>query len=150
MRAVVLALTVALVACQQFNLVPEFAHDKTYVYKYEALLLGGLPQEGLARAGIKVSSKVLISATTENTYLMKLMDPLLYEYAGTWPKDPFVPATKLTSALFYQHPCQTAQLAWHQWQNSFPWTAHERCNYWDCEKQQAHSSSNGSRDRVLH
>ncbi|NP_001096141.1 vitellogenin 7 precursor [Danio rerio] len=102
MRAVVLALTVALVASQQMNLVPEFAHDKTYVYKYEALLLGGLPQEGLARAGIKVSSKVLLSAMTENTYLMKLMDPLLYEYAGTWPKDPFVPATKLTSALAAQ------------------------------------------------
>uniref|UniRef100_A0A673KPB2 Vitellogenin-like n=1 Tax=Sinocyclocheilus rhinocerous TaxID=307959 RepID=A0A673KPB2_9TELE len=95
MRAVVLALTVALV-------VPEFALDKTYVYKYEALLLGGLPHEGLARAGIKVSSKVLLSAVTEHTFLMKLMDPLLHEYAGIWPKDPFVPATKLTSALAAQ------------------------------------------------
>ncbi|CAM4655383.1 unnamed protein product [Leuciscus chuanchicus] len=102
MRAVVLALTVALVATQQINLVPEFAPDKTYVYKYEALLLGGLPQEGLARAGIKVSSKVHLSAVTENTFLMKLMDPLLHEYAGIWPKDPFVPATKLTSALAAQ------------------------------------------------
>ncbi|KAK9967421.1 hypothetical protein ABG768_001823 [Culter alburnus] len=102
MRAVVLALTVALVASQQINLVPEFALDKTYVYKYEALLLGGLPQEGLARAGIKVSSKVHLTAVTENTFLMKLMDPLLHEYAGIWPKDPFVPATKLTSALTAQ------------------------------------------------
>ncbi|KAK2907071.1 hypothetical protein QQF64_018996 [Cirrhinus molitorella] len=102
MRAVVLALTVALVASQQINLVPEFALDKTYVYKYEALLLGGLPQEGLARAGIKVNSKVLLSAVTENTFLMKLMDPLLHEYAGIWPKDPFVPATKLTTALAAQ------------------------------------------------
>ncbi|XP_067272221.1 vitellogenin-like [Pseudorasbora parva] len=102
MRAAVLALTVALVACQQINLVPEFARDKTYVYKYEALLLGGLPQEGLARAGIKVSSKVHLSAVTENTFLMKLVDPLLHEYAGIWPKDPFVPATKLTSALAAQ------------------------------------------------
>ncbi|CAM4655392.1 unnamed protein product [Leuciscus chuanchicus] len=102
MRAVVLALTVALVASQQINLVPEFAPDKTYVYKYEALLLGGLPQEGLARAGIKLSSKVHLSAVTENTFLMKLMDPLLHEYAGIWPKDPFVPATKLTSALAAQ------------------------------------------------
>ncbi|XP_043078191.1 vitellogenin-like [Puntigrus tetrazona] len=102
MRAVVLALTVALVACQQINLVPEFAPDKTYVYKYEALLLGGLPQEGLARAGIKVSSKVHLSAVSENTFLMKLMDPLLHEYAGIWPKDQFVPATKLTTALAAQ------------------------------------------------
>uniref|UniRef100_A0A672PQ27 Vitellogenin-like n=1 Tax=Sinocyclocheilus grahami TaxID=75366 RepID=A0A672PQ27_SINGR len=95
MRAVVLALTVALV-------VPEFAPDKTYVYNYEALLLGGLPQEGLARAGIKVNSKVHLSAVNENTFLMKLMDPLIHEYAGIWPKDPFVPATKLTSALAAQ------------------------------------------------
>ncbi|XP_016409803.1 vitellogenin-like [Sinocyclocheilus rhinocerous] len=73
MRAVVLALTVALVASQQINLVPEFAPDKTYVYNYEALLLGGLPQEGLARAGIKVNSKVHLSAVNENTFLMKVM-----------------------------------------------------------------------------
>uniref|UniRef100_A0A8C1PXW0 Vitellogenin 5 n=1 Tax=Cyprinus carpio TaxID=7962 RepID=A0A8C1PXW0_CYPCA len=95
MRAVVLALTVALV-------VPEFTPGKTYVYNYEALLLGGLPHEGLARAGIKVNSKVHLSAVTENTFLMKLMDPLIYEYAGIGPKDPFVPATKLTSALAAQ------------------------------------------------
>ncbi len=43
------------------------------MYKYEALLLGGLPQEGLARAGIKVNSKVHLSAVTENTFLMKVM-----------------------------------------------------------------------------
>nr|ABR27689.2 vitellogenin 1 [Rhynchocypris oxycephalus] len=102
MRAVVLALTVALVATQQINLVPEFAADKTYVYKYEGLLLGGLPQEGLARAGIKVSSKVHLSAVTQNTFMMQLMNPQLHEYAGFWPKDPFVPATKLTSALAAQ------------------------------------------------
>ncbi|XP_073718322.1 vitellogenin [Misgurnus anguillicaudatus] len=102
MRAVVLALTVALVACQQMNLVPEFAPDKTYVYNYEAQLLGGLPQEGLARAGIKVSSKVHLTAVTENIFLMKLRDPLLHEYGGIWPKDSFIPATKLTAALAAQ------------------------------------------------
>ncbi|KAA0712316.1 Vitellogenin [Triplophysa tibetana] len=102
MRVVVLALTVAFVACQQINLVPEFTIDKTYVYKYEARLLGGLPQEGLARAGIKVSSKVLLTAVTENIFLMKLLDPLIFEYGGIWPKDPFVPATKLTTALAAQ------------------------------------------------
>ncbi|XP_043078158.1 vitellogenin-like [Puntigrus tetrazona] len=102
MRAVVLALTLAFVASQQINHVPEFAPDKTYVYKYEALLLGGLPQEGLARAGIKVNSKVHLSAMTENTFLMKLTEPLIHEYAGIWPKDPFVPASKLTAALAAQ------------------------------------------------
>uniref|UniRef100_A0A8C7L553 Vitellogenin domain-containing protein n=1 Tax=Oncorhynchus kisutch TaxID=8019 RepID=A0A8C7L553_ONCKI len=95
MRAVVLALTLALVA-------PDFEASKTYVYKYEALLLGGLPEEGLARAGVKVISKVLISAVAENTYLLKLVNPEIFEYSGVWPNDPFVPAAKLTSALAAQ------------------------------------------------
>ncbi|XP_058256178.1 vitellogenin-like [Hemibagrus wyckioides] len=99
MRAVVLALTLALVASHQINLVPEFAAGKTFVYKYEGLLLGGLPQEGLAKAGVKVSSKVHISAVAQNTFLMKLLNPQLFEYTGIWPQDAFKPATKLTSAL---------------------------------------------------
>ncbi|XP_064859254.1 vitellogenin-like isoform X3 [Oncorhynchus nerka] len=102
MRAVVLALTLALVASQSVNLAPDFAASKTYVYKYEALLLGGLPEEGLARAGVKVISKVLISAVAENTYLLKLVNPEIFEYSGVWPNDPFVPAAKLTSALAAQ------------------------------------------------
>uniref|UniRef100_A0A3B1JHJ9 Vitellogenin domain-containing protein n=1 Tax=Astyanax mexicanus TaxID=7994 RepID=A0A3B1JHJ9_ASTMX len=92
MRAVVLALTVALV-------VPEFAAGKTYVYKYEGLLLGGLPQEGLGKAGVKVSSKVLIRAEASTTFLLKLQDPQLFEYAGIWPRDSFSPAAKLLAAL---------------------------------------------------
>uniref|UniRef100_A0A3B1JXE7 Vitellogenin domain-containing protein n=1 Tax=Astyanax mexicanus TaxID=7994 RepID=A0A3B1JXE7_ASTMX len=92
MRAVVLALTVALV-------VPEFAAGKTYVYKYEGLLLGGLPQEGLGKAGVKVSSKVLIRAEASTTFLLKLQDPQLFEYAGIWPQDSFSPAAKLLAAL---------------------------------------------------
>ncbi|KAL7866735.1 hypothetical protein AOLI_G00145490 [Acnodon oligacanthus] len=99
MRAVVFALTVALAASQQVNLVPEFAAGKTYVYKYEGQLLGGLPQEGLGKAGIKVSCKVLIRAEARNTYLLKLADPQIYEYAGIWPKDQFAPASKLAAAL---------------------------------------------------
>uniref|UniRef100_A0A668A1Y2 Uncharacterized protein n=1 Tax=Myripristis murdjan TaxID=586833 RepID=A0A668A1Y2_9TELE len=72
------------------------------VYKYEAFLMGGLPEEGLARAGVKVSSKVFISAVAPDTFLLKLVDPELFEYSGIWPKDPFIPATKLTSALAAQ------------------------------------------------
>lgn len=56
------------------NTAPEFAAGKTYTYKYEALLMGGLPEEGLARAGVKVSSKVLISAATGDTLLLKVKD----------------------------------------------------------------------------
>lgn len=51
---------------------PEFAAGKTYVYKYEAFLMGGLPENGLARAGVKVKSKVLLSAVTPDTFLLKV------------------------------------------------------------------------------
>ncbi|KAJ8376408.1 hypothetical protein SKAU_G00069880 [Synaphobranchus kaupii] len=102
MRAVILALTLALVAGQQSTLTPDFGTSKTYVYKYEAVVLGGLPEAGLARAGVKVSSKILISGVAQNTYLLKLMDPQIFEYSGIWPTDPFVPATKLTQALAAQ------------------------------------------------
>ena len=33
---------------------------------------------------------------------LQVVDPQLYEYSGIWPTDPFVPATKLTSALAAQ------------------------------------------------
>ena len=55
---------------------PDFASSKTYVYKYEAVLMAGLPEEGLASAGLKVLSKVLISNIAENTYLLKVNIPL--------------------------------------------------------------------------
>ncbi|XP_074524846.1 vitellogenin-1-like isoform X3 [Halichoeres trimaculatus] len=102
MRAVVLALALAFVAAQPHNLAPEFAPSKTYVYKYEALLLSGLPEEGLAKAGLKIKSKVLIRAEAENTYMMKLEEPELFEYNGVWPKDNLTPVTKLTTALAAQ------------------------------------------------
>nr|ADZ57173.1 vitellogenin Ab [Morone saxatilis] len=102
MRVLVLAFTVALAAANHVNFAPEFAAGKTYVYKYEALIMGGLPEEGLGRAGVKVLSKVLISAASPNTFIVKLVDPEIFEYSGIWPKDAFVPATKLTSALAAQ------------------------------------------------
>lgn len=51
---------------------PEFATGKTYVYKYEAFLMGGLPEEGLARAGVKVKSKVFISAAAADILMLKV------------------------------------------------------------------------------
>ncbi|XP_070687930.1 vitellogenin-2-like [Pempheris klunzingeri] len=102
MKVLVLALTVALAAGYQVSLAPEFATGKTYVYKYEALLMGGLPEEGLARAGVKVRSKVLIGAVAADIFMLKLVEPEIFEYSGIWPKDAFIPASKLTSALAAQ------------------------------------------------
>ncbi|KAJ4942878.1 hypothetical protein JOQ06_005390 [Pogonophryne albipinna] len=102
MRVIVLALTLAFVAAQPHNYAPDFAAGNTYVYKYETLLLGGLPDQGLARAGLKISSKVLISATVQNTFMLKLAEPEIAEFSGVWPKDPLVPAPKVTAALAAQ------------------------------------------------
>jgi len=33
---------------------------------------------------------------------LQLVEPKLFEYSGIWPRDPFVPATKLTTALAAQ------------------------------------------------
>ncbi|XP_054645281.1 vitellogenin-2-like [Dunckerocampus dactyliophorus] len=99
MRVFILALAVALAAGSQVKFAPEFPVGKTYTYKYEAILMGGLPEEGLARAGLKIRSKVLISALAADTLMLKLVDPELFEYSGIWPKDAFNPAAKLTSAL---------------------------------------------------
>ncbi|XP_034035813.1 vitellogenin-2-like [Thalassophryne amazonica] len=99
MRVFVLALAVALVAGNQISLAPQFATGRTYLYKYEALLLGGLPEEGLARAGVKIQSKLFISAVSTDTFMLKFVDPQLLEYSGIWPKLSLTPATKLTSAL---------------------------------------------------
>uniref|UniRef100_A0A8C6TVS4 Vitellogenin domain-containing protein n=1 Tax=Neogobius melanostomus TaxID=47308 RepID=A0A8C6TVS4_9GOBI len=91
MRVFVLALTVALAVCI----------GKTYVYNYEAELLGGLPEEGLARAGIKIQSKVLLHAQTQDTFLMKVQ-PKIVEYNGVWPKDVYTEVAKLNAALAAQ------------------------------------------------
>ncbi|KAG7217480.1 hypothetical protein INR49_021405 [Caranx melampygus] len=64
--------------------------------------MGGLPEEGLARAGVKIHSKVLIHAAAADTFILKLVDPEIFEYSGIWPKDAFIPAAKLTSALAAQ------------------------------------------------
>lgn len=50
---------------------PYFASDNTYVYSYEARILGGLPEEGLARAGLKIRCKVLIRKAND-AFLMKV------------------------------------------------------------------------------
>nr|XP_021325376.1 vitellogenin [Danio rerio]XP_021330153.1 vitellogenin [Danio rerio] len=107
MKTLVTALTIALVAffdistSQQMHLVPHLAGPQTYVYRYEALLFSGLHQKDLARAGIKINSKVLIIAADDNIFLLKLSNPQLFEYSGIWPEDTFV-TSKFTLELAAQ------------------------------------------------
>ncbi|XP_020780334.2 LOW QUALITY PROTEIN: vitellogenin-2-like [Boleophthalmus pectinirostris] len=102
MRVFVLALTVALAVANQVNLVPEFDVGKTSVYNYEAEILGGLPEEGLARAGLKIQSKVLIHAQAQDNFFLKLTDSKIFEYNGVWPNDAYTESAKLNEALAAQ------------------------------------------------
>ncbi|MGH0139050.1 UNVERIFIED_CONTAM: hypothetical protein FKN15_070977 [Acipenser sinensis] len=81
---------------------PDYSSSKTYEYDYEGQLLAGLPEKGLARAGLKLVCKVQISGVAQKTYLLKIVDPQIKEYNGIWPKDPFRPAEKLSQALASQ------------------------------------------------
>ncbi|XP_054870728.1 vitellogenin-2-like isoform X1 [Amphiprion ocellaris] len=101
MRVFVLALTVAFVAGSQVSLAPQFEPGKTYEYQYEAVVMGGLPEKGLARAGVKVRSKVQIGAEAQ-TFILKLVQPEIFEYSGIWPNDSFSSDPKLTSTLAAQ------------------------------------------------
>lgn len=56
-----------------------FEAGKTYVYKYEALLLAGLLEKGSARAGLNISSKVSINAIDQNTYFIKVKIKILHK-----------------------------------------------------------------------
>lgn len=58
---------------------PVFEAGKTYVYKYEALLLAGLLEKGSARAGLNISSKVSINAIDQNTYFIKVKIKILHK-----------------------------------------------------------------------
>ncbi|KAG2461597.1 VIT protein, partial [Polypterus senegalus] len=81
---------------------PNFSSSKTYEYTYEGLVLTGLPEKGLARAGLKINSKVQISEVAQRTFMLRIINPEIQEYNGVWPKATFYPATKLTQALARQ------------------------------------------------
>lgn len=94
----------------------------TYEYDYEGKIMGGLPEKGLARAGLKIQAKVLIRKAN-NAYFLKvnalnthfksihaminnsrfldlqLSDAKIFEYNGIESKDAFSLASKLSSEL---------------------------------------------------
>lgn len=94
----------------------------TYEYDYEGKIMGGLPEKGLARAGLKIQAKVSIRKANNVYYLkvnalkahlksvhaminnsrfldLQLSDAKIFEYNGIWPKDAFSLASKLSSEL---------------------------------------------------
>uniref|UniRef100_A0A3Q1GRI3 Vitellogenin-2-like n=1 Tax=Acanthochromis polyacanthus TaxID=80966 RepID=A0A3Q1GRI3_9TELE len=80
---------------------PQFEPGKTFEYRYEAVVMGGLPEKGLARAGVKIRSKVQIRAEADK-FILKVVGPEIFEYSGIWPNDSFSSDPKLTSSLAAQ------------------------------------------------
>ncbi|NWU85272.1 VIT2 protein, partial [Onychorhynchus coronatus] len=52
---------------------PGFSSRKSYLYSYEGWVLNGLQEKNLAKAGVRLSSKVEISGLSENTYVLKVL-----------------------------------------------------------------------------
>ncbi|NWR50683.1 VIT2 protein, partial [Regulus satrapa] len=78
---------------------PGFSSRKSYLYSYEGWVLNGLQEKNLAKAGVRLSSKLEISGLSENVYLLKIRSPQLEEYNGIWPRDPFTRSSKITQMV---------------------------------------------------
>ncbi|NXD91120.1 VIT1 protein, partial [Chaetorhynchus papuensis] len=78
---------------------PNFSENKVYTFDYETTLLSGLPEKGLARAGIRIKSKVEISGIGPKLCLIRIHSIEAAEYNGAWPTSSFSRSLKLTQAL---------------------------------------------------
>ncbi|NXO73804.1 VIT1 protein, partial [Phainopepla nitens] len=78
---------------------PDFSENKVYTFDYETMLLSGLPEKGLARAGIRIKSKVEISGIGPKLCLIRIHSIDAAEYNGVWPTSSFSRSLKLTQVL---------------------------------------------------
>ncbi|NXN76786.1 VIT1 protein, partial [Himantopus himantopus] len=78
---------------------PDFSENKVYTFNYESVLLSGLPEKGLARAGIRIKSKVEISGIGPKLCLIRIHSIEAAEYNGVWPTSSFSRSLKLTQVL---------------------------------------------------
>ncbi|KAI1236724.1 hypothetical protein IHE44_0014977 [Lamprotornis superbus] len=84
---------------QHLNYQPDFSENKVYTFDYETTLLSGLPEKGLARAGIKIKSKVEISGIGPKLCLIRVHSIEAAEYNGVWPSSSFSRSLKLSQVL---------------------------------------------------
>ncbi|NXG26139.1 VIT2 protein, partial [Grallaria varia] len=78
---------------------PVFHMGKTYLYGYDSVIVHGLPERGLAMAGVRLTSKVEISRVSQSDHLLQIRSPKLEEHNGFWPMDPFIPSLKLSETI---------------------------------------------------
>ncbi|KAF1429830.1 Vitellogenin-2, partial [Spheniscus humboldti] len=82
-----------------FLIEPVFQTGKTYLYGYKSFILHGLPDRGLATAGVRLTCKLEISRVSRSDHLLQMRSPKLEEYNGFWPTDPFTPSSRLTETI---------------------------------------------------
>ncbi|XP_020378984.2 vitellogenin-like [Rhincodon typus] len=100
MKAIIFLLALAFAGSEHVNRYsPSFSENKLHIYKYDGVILTGLPEKGLNRAGIRISSRVKIRGLGTNQYLLQLDSPQLQQLNGIWPKDPFSSLRQLTAKL---------------------------------------------------
>ncbi|XP_048457510.1 vitellogenin 3, phosvitinless [Rhincodon typus] len=102
MRGIIFALTFTLVGNIHSSFDPSFSKSKTYIYQYEGIVLTGLPEHGLAKGGLQITSKVQINSIGQKIHLLKMISPRIEEYSRVWPSAQFIPARKLTQKLAAQ------------------------------------------------
>ncbi|XP_041063782.1 vitellogenin-like [Carcharodon carcharias] len=84
---------------QKLKYEPSFSEGMMNVYTYEGVILTGLPESGLNRAGVRINCGLNIIPMGQNTYLLKITRPQILEYNGIWPSHSFFSAHKLTQRL---------------------------------------------------
>ncbi|XP_018415365.1 PREDICTED: vitellogenin-1-like [Nanorana parkeri] len=100
MWGIILALSVALAAgSQDLQYDLEFPSTKSFTYAYEGQVVTGLPEDGFAKAGLKVKCRVQISAASPRILFLKIRNLEMQEFNGIWPTDKFTSSTKLTKLL---------------------------------------------------
>uniref|UniRef100_A0A4W3IAF2 Phosvitin n=1 Tax=Callorhinchus milii TaxID=7868 RepID=A0A4W3IAF2_CALMI len=98
MRGIIFLLALTLVGNEKSSQ-PNFSERQTYVYNYEGVVLTGLPENGLNRAGVKITAKVQISALAQTNYLMMIKDPQIQELNGIAPTVPLTTTSKLSQRM---------------------------------------------------
>ncbi|XP_017680338.1 PREDICTED: vitellogenin-2-like [Lepidothrix coronata] len=99
MKGLILTLVLTLVGGQKQDLEPVFHMGKTYLYGYESVIMHGLPDRGLAMAGVRLTGKLEISRVSQSNHLLQIREPKLEEHNGFWPMDPFIPSLRLSETI---------------------------------------------------
>ncbi|XP_010210304.1 PREDICTED: vitellogenin-2-like [Tinamus guttatus] len=99
MKGLVLVLLVALAGGQKRDLEPVFRTGRTYRYSYEGLVLQRLQGGGPAAAGMRLRCQLELGRLDGTHHVLRIQSPKLDEYNGFWPRDPFIPASKLTETI---------------------------------------------------